>query len=370
MLTSLSNHSTPVTHTAKAKPTKVKSRHEIWNKRFELLRNLHEQGEDVNLPQGTTIDGFGIGCWIAQQRNAYRLGRLAKDKCQKLEGVGLTWSPLTVVWERYYDILVKRQQAGQTFNFRANDVVDGLEIGRWVALQRLRCEQGLLSSSKIQKLEAIGFGWESRNESKWDVNFSVLKKHHESGKDVNTWPTEVLRTTHFGRWIELQRENYKKGKLSAKRIEKLSSVGFRCAEGHDDAWEKHFSLLEKLHQSGEAQNIVRTTSIDNLKIGAWVANQRYAHRIGKLSEERITRLEKLGFLFEPVKSEWDRNFGILNQLHQSGKDVNLPTDAVIDGISIGTWIERQRYKRHPKRTRSTERTALLESIGIKWALSD
>jgi len=353
-------------------PETSQSHRATWDQRFELLRKLHEQGEDVNLSQSTTMDGFSIGSWIARQRQDYRQGRLGSDKTAKLDSIGLVWSPPTVsdIWETYYALLVKLQQAGKSFDMRADTIIEGKEIGLWIGHQRKYYAEGILSAAKIGKLEAIGFGWEGRQESRWDANFAILQKHHDAGKDVNVWPTTFLRTTSMGRWIEHQRRDYKLGHLSAERIEKLSKIGFRWSESHSCAWEKHYSLLEKRHAAGEEVNLPAETIIDTLKIGAWSKNQRNAHRAGKLSEERIARLQTIGFVFEPVKSEWERNFGILKQLHLSGNDVNLPTDAVVEGINIGTWINRQRYKCYAKGKLSPERTALLESIGIKWSLRD
>jgi hypothetical protein len=44
---------------------------------------------------------------------------------------------------------------------------------------------------------------------------------------------------------------------------------------------------------------VPTESSENPELGTWVGNQRKAFRKGKLSAERVARLEALGF-------EWDR----------------------------------------------------------------
>ena len=137
---------------------------------------------------------------------------------------------------------------------------------------------------------------------------------------------------------------------------------------HDVSWEKHFALLTKIYQQGDIGSVVRTTVIDDLNIGAWVANQRHAHRNGKLSTERIAKLQGVGFVFEPFTSRWDKHFAVLQRLHEAGTDINLPRDAIVEGLNIGRWLESQRYRGYTKGRVSTEQIALLESIGIKWTL--
>lgn len=142
----------------------------------------------------------------------------------------------------------------------------------------------------------------------------------------------------------------------------------KAATKHDVAWEKHFALLKPIYQSGAQDSLVRTTVINDLNIGAWAANQRYAHRNGKLSAERIAKLQEVGFVFEPFISQWEKHFAVLQRLHEGGTDINLPRDAIADGINIGRWLESQRYRGYVKGRLSVEQIARLESIGMKWTL--
>lgn len=346
------------------------TREQLWNARYEILRSLHERGESVNVFQQTKIDDVPIGQWLSYQRSLHRLGKLGQERSEKLERIGVVWSPASHrdTWNAYYAVLVKLYQDGKNLDLPKSAVIDGLAIGRWLSGQRAKFRNNLISASSIKKLDAIGFPWGLRKDARWQANFAVLQKHHDAGKDVNDRPAKILNTEQFRNWYERQHEQYAAGKLSADRLQRLTDLGFIFGTCHDVAWERHFAVLKKRHLAGETVNLTKPTIVDGLNIGDWISNQRVARRAGKLSEERIGKLEKIGFTFASVKEEWERNIGILKQLHASGKDVNLPSDAVIDGVPIGQWIKRQRHKRHPTRTQSPERTALLESLGLKWSV--
>lgn len=343
----------------------------FWNVRYEILREMHEKGENVNLSQTAKIGDVFLGSWLARQRHLRRLGKLTLVRSLKLESIGVIWSPKTPrdIWNEHYAILAKRHQDGMTLDLPTPTIVAGLDVGRWAAEQRKYRANGEMAATSIKKLDAIGFPWAPRTETKWQTHFAILQKHRDAGKDVNDRPAKIYPGAAFASWILRQCDDYAAGKLSAERLKQLADIGFTFGNRHDVSWSRHFAILERKYLAGEDVNVVKGTSIAGLDLGGWVRNQRQARRKGKLSEERIAKLEKIGFHFEPAKEEWARPFGILKRLHACGKDVNLPGHAVIDGVKIGAWIANQRYKRHPVRTRSPERTALLESLGLKWSMT-
>ena len=69
------------------------------------------------------------------------------------------------------------------------------------------------------------------------------------------------------------------------------------------SWEesyKHFQYY-KANNDGQAPQSYKTD--DGFALGAWVGTQRTAYKAGKLSEERIRRLEAAGFVWEPRKNQ-------------------------------------------------------------------
>ncbi len=63
-------------------------------------------------------------------------------------------------------------------------------------------------------------------------------------------------------------------------------------------WEALFQALVAFKENQGHCRVPRKWS-ENPELGAWVGTQRQAFRKGELSEERVARLEALGF-------EWDR----------------------------------------------------------------
>ena len=47
---------------------------------------------------------------------------------------------------------------------------------------------------------------------------------------------------------------------------------------------------------------------DNPQLATWVRLQRPVKKSGKLSKERIRRLEQIGFVWNPFDAQWDERY--------------------------------------------------------------
>ena len=109
----------------------------------------------------------------------------------------------------------------------------------------------------------------------------------------------------------------------------------------------------------------RGTDIDGMNVGGWLSNQRQAFKAGKLSPERIARLEAIGIVWDTLEAAWEENYAILKRLFNDGQDANVPGSTVIDGLKVGGWLSNQR-KAFKAGQLSPERIARFEAIGIVW----
>ena len=84
-------------------------------------------------------------------------------------------------------------------------------------------------------------------------------------------------------------------KLTEERIQKLDSLGL---EDKYLPWDERFNQLAEFH----AQHGHCKVPMEQKSLNKWVAKQRYLRRGDKLTEERIQKLDSLGFGWADARS--------------------------------------------------------------------
>ena len=84
---------------------------------------------------------------------------------------------------------------------------------------------------------------------------------------------------------------------------------------------------------------------------------------GQLSQDRIDKLEEIGFVWRLVRS-WDDNFERLQQYHAQHGNCDVPLDYEEDP-KLGRWVKTQRSFSKRKEL-SQERMDKLRSLGFTW----
>ena len=155
----------------------------------------------------------------------------------------------------------------------------------------------------------------------------------------------------------------KEGKLSPDRITRLKALGF--AFDHSAAqWEAMFNTLVAYKAEHGDSHVPRGFS-QNPALASWVMSQRAQQKKGKLSPDRITRLESLGFAFafDPIETRWEAMFQALVAYKAEHGDSHVPQSYT----NLGGWCNNQRQAMK-KGKLSPDRIARLEAIGFKWSL--
>ena len=227
-------------------------------------------------------------------------------------------------------------------------------LGYWVSWQRQRRNKGKLSRERIVRLDDVGFDWDPL-EGEWLARFDELVRYMASHGDCN-----VMTKSPLGKWVSWQRLSYSKGKISEDHIRILESIGFTW-NVFDEEWESRFDELNKYKE--EHGNCDVQTSADRL--GSWVSTQRQLYKEGVLSNERIERLENIGFAWDPFEARWYARFDELVMYREEHGNCNVNTNT---GDPLGYWVSAQR-KAYKKGSLSKDRVQLLESVGFQWELS-
>ena len=59
---------------------------------------------------------------------------------------------------------------------------------------------------------------------------------------------------------------------------------------------------------------------ENVRLGEWVSKQRQLDKQGRLSEERVRKLDRLGFVWDKDEANWEANFQELKRYKKVRRD--------------------------------------------------
>ena len=88
------------------------------------------------------------------------------------------------------------------------------------------------------------------------------------------------------------------------------------------------------------------------------------YRKGKLSHDRIQRLEAIGFIWCRQEHAWNEMYQRLVNYKQVHGDCNVPSGWK-EELQLGSWVVRQKYRRKKGLMRG-ERIRMLDEVGIRW----
>ena len=246
-------------------------------------------------------------------------------------------------WQAMYEQLVE-------FYETENDwpsVTEG-KLGLWCNTQRVAYKQGKLSVERRDALDAIGFEW-NQLDSRWMQMFDSLKTFVER---QGRWPKR--EDEPLGTWCYTQREMRKNGRLTKERVHLLEGIGFVWNQELEAEWLKNYEALK-----GFVKKHKRFPKVTEGSLGTWCHTQRKMRKSGRLSEERLKWLDKIGFVWS-AEQVWLEKWEQLRLFRQ--EQGRWP--GCREGL-LGRWCTVQR-RDFRKRTMSEDRRERLEQIGFPF----
>ena len=207
----------------------------------------------------------------------------------------------------------------------------------------------------------------------WLAMYEQARAH--SSAEGNLYLTEG----NLGQWLTEQRSAYKAGTLSELQAAMLDAIGMEwngTKNAHAASWETKFRALRDYSKEhgGSLAEVTLSFTKDGLNLGTWVGNQRSLYKRGKLSNDRIQRLEAIGIVWSTPASVVTKknddffmtNYAKVKALYEQFGSINVKSNFVTeDGFRMGAWLYRMR-RLYAEGHLSAERVRLLEELGIIW----
>ena len=145
-----------------------------------------------------------------------------------------------------------------------------------------------------------------------------------------------------------------------ERIKRLDELGF-VWDVLEYQWEEGFKYLVAYKEEFGDCCVKLKPLYHDYKLGAWVIRQRSNQC--KLTSERFKRLDELGVVWDPLKSQWEQGFKNLVAYKKEFGDCSISQSSQYLGYRLGQWVRVQRSNKN-KLTR--ERFNRLDALGLKW----
>ncbi|MDD2709965.1 MAG: helicase associated domain-containing protein [Verrucomicrobiae bacterium] len=258
-----------------------------WNWLERLRRFKQEHGHCVV----TKENDPALAKWLIGQRSRLHAGRMTEARRHVLEKLGVDFAPAETVWEEQYQALRRFwREHGHCDVNHAN--TPNPRLLQWVKIQRVFRSKNSLRDDRRQRLEQLGFIWNT-NDASWERNFqkfAEFQKQHGHGNVLlhNTSDQKLWQWTHA------QKTALSRGKLSVERQRRLDELGF-VWDAEEAFWDKRVAALQAFKRQYGTFDIPSDLAEYRI-LRAWTVNQRQYWRTGCLQPKLKIKLEAIGFL--------------------------------------------------------------------------
>jgi hypothetical protein len=220
-----------------------------------------------------------------------------------------------------------------------------------------------------------------RREWMWTTRFHELVEYKRAHGHCNV-TRKGGPSLELGRWVGQQRVARQKNKLIGDREAKLNAIGFvwkvRCLKKSrmgfsKTSWDTRFEQLEEYKKAKGDCNVSQNDS-EQIELGRWIAAQRQSKKRALLSDERVAKMDSIGFvwnirkvhprLFSLKQVDWNVRFRQLLAYNLAVGDCDIPQN-FLPNPQLGRWVQTQRLANKNK-TLTKERWEKLNSIGFDW----
>jgi superfamily II DNA or RNA helicase len=334
-------------------------RGDMWQRKFDLLREFQRREGHALVPQGYVEDGVKLGTWVLEQRN--NEAKLSEERRKLLESVpGWAWDPYTEAWEQGYEALTRFADREGHARVPSDHLEQRVKLGAWVKQQRRNRHS--MSDKRRQRLESVsGWSWNAVEDS-WSEHLALLQAFANREGHTRVPVDYVEDGLKLGQWTRLRRREHKT--LSAERQAVLEGIpGWYWGRSSDFVWEQKLAVIKKFVKREGHARVPSGHIEDGVKLGAWVAEQRAERR--NLSPERVAQLDALpGWSWTLSQDIWDERYELLGKFADREGHARVPQNYVENGVNLGKWVGVQRQKRDKL---TPERRARLDSVaGWSW----
>jgi superfamily II DNA or RNA helicase len=343
-----------------------------WSQGLGALEEFNGTRGHARVPQGhVTAQGFALGRWVVNQRQARKANRMPQERIEALDALGFVWDPHGGNFARGLAALTAFVGEHHHAEVPSDYVTsDGFRLGGWVNARRQDRKKDRLADERITALDALGFVWDVLAET-FARGMAALEEFKRAHRHTRV-PEDHLADSGFplGLWVGHMRQMRRQGRLAIERIEALDQLDFTW-DVRADGYSRGLAALEAFVAGhGHARVSKDHLTDDGFPLGQWVYNRRRERNLGQLSDDRTVQLDALGFSWDPAGEDFTGGLATLAAFVAENGHARVPKDHVTaEGFDLGKWVLERRSARGRGRL-TDEQICALDALGFIWVLRD
>ncbi len=381
---------------------------EQWLEKFEELKKLYKKHKTFFFPKEPEYRS--IKSWLQYQRSLFRKGQLKLEREELFKKLGYsltsnesgnksagkiraerTWISRIAELKEYYS---KHEHYRVSLKDKQND-----SLRTWIQRTKRFYREGKLTEEQVEELKEINFdftnNWGNRKISGiskvWLGHFEELRKYYQLKGTffISKKDKEFLKLQS---WLLVQRTTFNQGKLEKEKVKLFEAIGYSLTTRYYqkknlpineiiDSWELRLNELKEYYEANNSF-FIPISDIEHRQLLSWIRVQRSNYKKKTLSQERIDKLESIGYSFdimyygfgkekkeneepnENAKRTWEANYLKLINYKIVNGHCNVPRTYKED-TALANFVSRQRYN-YRKKKLSIDQIKKLDLIGFEW----
>jgi hypothetical protein len=231
-------------------------------------------------------------------------------------------------------------------------------LASWAVTVRQTYKFGLISEERIARLNKIpGWSWNPLND-RWDEMFNLLLEYSQEFGNATPTAKFIYKDLKLGQWVSLQRQKKNKNLIPLSRIEALETIKGWSWDPINERWDEGYSLTKKFTEVN-GRTPPSGCIIKKFSLGSWVNTQRIDYKEGKLTADRISKLESLsGWSWNPSTEKKDDLVQRLKEYEKTNAHCNVSNK---EDSNLALFVSRCR-SRYKEGSIEKELIGLLEAI--------
>lgn len=215
-------------------------------------------------------------------------------------------------------------------------------------------------------------------ENDWPLKYKEAVKFYEKNGHLRVPNTYTQNGINLGRWIQIQRQLYKKNKITYDRVVLLNKIGMVWNLDRSLKYNLKWALVYKevlkyYEENGNIEIPIEYSVIikdEEVYLNNWIALQRTMFLQGKLSLDKKEMLDKVGMVWKiRNRYSWDKMFSLALDYYSLNGNLFIPKNyqVIVNGetVNLGTWVTNQR-RNYKAGVLAPLRISKLEEIGMVW----